>query len=327
MTWFSLASYWLTNSVIMDIVGTPSATNKNKGWPFGNDATPVVNNFVKISYLVFLMLQYILALGNRPKGSKVAYTLSFIYFSIVQLYILVLSFYLVAQAFSGGNLDLNLDDGVAGFIGSFFTSTSGLVLIALVSTYGIYFLSSILYLDPWHMLTSSWAYFLGMPSSINVLMVYAFCNWHDVSWGTKGSDQAGSLPSAQTKKADAKTNFVEELDKPQADIDTQFEFTVKRALSPWHPPEEKEDANLDDSYKRFRTNLVLLWVLSNSFLALCINNEGIRNLCLTVVRPGILRLFSGLLLRCRFSGLSGLCGFWARLGCCVVFRGVDLNFE
>lgn len=52
----------------MDIVGTPSATNKNKGWPFGNDATPVVNNFVKISYLVFLMLQYILALGNRPKG-------------------------------------------------------------------------------------------------------------------------------------------------------------------------------------------------------------------------------------------------------------------
>ncbi|KAB8204384.1 chitin synthase-domain-containing protein [Aspergillus parasiticus] len=268
MTWFSLASYWLTNSVIMDIVGTPSATNKNKGWPFGNDATPVVNNFLKITYLVFLMLQYILALGNRPKGSKVAYTLSFIYFSIVQLYILVLSFYLVAQAFSGRNLDLNLDDGVAGFIGSFFTSTSGLVLIALVSTYGIYFLSSILYLDPWHMLTSSWAYFLGMPSSINVLMVYAFCNWHDVSWGTKGSDQAGSLPSAQTKKADAKTNFVEELDKPQADIDTQFEFTVRRALSPWHPPVEKEDANLDDSYKRFRTNLVLLWVLSNSFLAL-----------------------------------------------------------
>ncbi|GAB1198998.1 hypothetical protein APSETT444_008330 [Aspergillus pseudonomiae] len=120
-----------------------------------------------------------------------------------------------------------------------------------------------------------------MPSSINVLMVYAFCNWHDVSWGTKGSDQAGSLPSAQTKKADAKTNFVEELDKPQADIDTQFEFTVRRALSPWQPPEEKEDGNLDDSYKRFRTNLVLLWVLSNALLALCINNEGIRNLCLT----------------------------------------------
>jgi chitin synthase len=212
----------------------------------------------------------------------VAYTQSFIYFSIVQAYILVLSFYLVSQAFSGGNLDLNVDDGVQGFVSTFLASTGGLVLIALASTYGVYFLSSILYLDPWHMLTSSWAYFLGMPSSINVLMVYAFCNWHDVSWGTKGSDQAGSLPSAQTKTADAKTNFIDELDKPQADIDTQFEFTVRRALSPWSEPEEKEDANMDDSYKRFRTNLVLLWVLSNCFLALCINNEGIRNLCLTV---------------------------------------------
>ncbi|GKZ26575.1 hypothetical protein AbraCBS73388_002819 [Aspergillus brasiliensis] len=62
------ASYWLTTSVIMDIVGTPSATNKNKGWPFGNDATPVVNNIIKTLYLAFLMQQFFLALGNRPKG-------------------------------------------------------------------------------------------------------------------------------------------------------------------------------------------------------------------------------------------------------------------
>lgn len=152
--------------------------------------------------------------------------LSIAYFAVVQLYILELSFYLMAQAFSGG-LDLVTDDGVKAFLDSFFTSTSGLVLIALVSTYGIFFLNSFLYLDPWHMITSSWAYFLGMPSTINVLMVYAFCNWHDVSWGTKGSDQVGSLPSAQTmKQAASKTNFVEELDKPQADIDTEFEHIV-----------------------------------------------------------------------------------------------------
>jgi hypothetical protein len=62
------ASYWLTTSVIMDIVGTPSATNKNKGWPFGNDASPVVNNVIKALYLAFLMQQFFLALGNRPKG-------------------------------------------------------------------------------------------------------------------------------------------------------------------------------------------------------------------------------------------------------------------
>lgn len=62
------ASYWLTTSVIMDIVGTPSATNSFVGWPFGNEVTPIINNFVKIGYLMCLMQQFFLALGNRPKG-------------------------------------------------------------------------------------------------------------------------------------------------------------------------------------------------------------------------------------------------------------------
>lgn len=65
---YTLASYWLTTSVIMDIVGTPSATNKYQAWPFGNESSPIVNNVLKVLYLVFLMQQFFLALGNRPKG-------------------------------------------------------------------------------------------------------------------------------------------------------------------------------------------------------------------------------------------------------------------
>jgi chitin synthase len=52
----------------MDIVGVPSSTNKNHGWPFGNEATPIVNNVIKTTYVIFLIQQYVLALGNRPKG-------------------------------------------------------------------------------------------------------------------------------------------------------------------------------------------------------------------------------------------------------------------
>jgi len=52
----------------MDIVGVPSTTNKNRGWPFGNDVTPVFNNVIKVLYITFLIQQYVLALGNRPKG-------------------------------------------------------------------------------------------------------------------------------------------------------------------------------------------------------------------------------------------------------------------
>ncbi|GIJ90880.1 hypothetical protein Asppvi_009845 [Aspergillus pseudoviridinutans] len=326
MTWFALAAYWLTTSVIMDIVGTPSATNKNKGWPFGNDASPIINNVIKLTYMVFLLQQFFLALGNRPKGSKAPYLLAFVYFAIIQMYILVLSFYLVASAFTGDSFDLDVGNGVGGFVGSFFTSTSGLVLLALASTYGIYFISSILYLDPWHMLTSSWAYFLGMPASINILMVYAFCNWHDVSWGTKGSDKADSLPSAQTKQADSMTSFVEEVEKSQADIDTEFQHTVHRALTPYRPPEEKEEPSLEDSYKTFRTNLVLVWTLSNGLLALFINNAGVQNLCLTTTSTNrtawyfkVILLTTSALSIFRFVGALWFLGK-AGLMCCISRR-------
>lgn len=211
------------------------------------------------------------------------YTLSFAYFAIVQSYVMVLSFYLVANAFMGGTLDFNLEKGIGAFLSSFFSSSgAGIVVIALVSTYGVYFVASFMYMDPWHMFTSSWAYFAGMTSSINVLMVYAFCNWHDVSWGTKGSDKSEALPEAQTKKDDGKSNFIEEVDKPQADIDSQFESTVKRALAPFVEPEEKDERSMDDSYKAFRTNLILLWIFSNLILTLCITATGVDRFCLTV---------------------------------------------
>lgn len=52
----------------MDLVGTPAQANQFEGWPFGNTASPIVNTIVKYGYLFCLMLQFILALGNRPKG-------------------------------------------------------------------------------------------------------------------------------------------------------------------------------------------------------------------------------------------------------------------
>lgn len=194
-----------------------------------------------------------------------------------------MSFYLVKNAFTGGTVDFTMSQGLGAFLSSFFSSSgAGIVLIALVSTYGVYFVASFLYMDPWHMFTSSWAYFGGMTCAINVLMVYAFCNWHDVSWGTKGSDKSEALPEAQTKKDDGKSNFIEEVDKPQADIDSQFESTVKRALAPFVEPVEKEDKSMDDSYKAFRTNLVLLWIFSNLVVVLCITSVGVKRFCLTV---------------------------------------------
>jgi chitin synthase len=53
------------------------------------------------------------------------------------------------------------------------------IFVSLMATYGVYVVSSLLYLDPWHMLTSFLQYLFLLPSYVNILMVYAFCNTHD----------------------------------------------------------------------------------------------------------------------------------------------------
>ncbi|KAJ9133959.1 Glycosyltransferase family 2 protein [Coniochaeta hoffmannii] len=283
-TWFSLASYWLTTTVIMDLVGkprTPSATSaEHHGWPFGDTATPYFNAALKYIYLAFVILQFILALGNRPKGSKYTYITSFGVFALIQTYILILSGYLVAAAFTRPleeqiNFD-NAHDAVASLFGG--TSSAGVILVALVTIYGLYFVASFLYMDPWHMFHSFPYYLLLMSTYINILMVYAFNNWHDVSWGTKGSDKNEALPSAHISKGDKDEAVVEEIDKPQEDIDETFEQTVRRALAPYKPEDHPEPKDINDSYKSFRTFLVVLWLFSNCALAVGITSDNFSNM-------------------------------------------------
>ncbi|EAT86386.2 hypothetical protein SNOG_06555 [Parastagonospora nodorum SN15] len=161
------------------------------------------------------------------------------------------------------------------FAESFFKSDGvGIIIIALAATFGLYYVASFLYMDPWHMFTSFPQYLLIMSSYVNILNVYSFSNWHDVSWGTKGSDKADALPSAITEKGkDGKHTVIEEPDLPQADIDSQFEATVKRALAPYVPPVEGDEKTLEDSYKSFRTHLCTAWIGSNATLAVVITQD------------------------------------------------------
>ncbi|KAL9479853.1 hypothetical protein ACSS6W_004639 [Trichoderma asperelloides] len=279
-SWFSLASYYLTTTVIMDLVGTPSipsnSTNEHHAFPFGDTATPIVNTLLKYIYLAFVILQFILALGNRPKGSKFTYIASFMVFALIQGYILVLSVFLVVSAFKTPlDEQINFDNG-EDFVKSFFfgASAAGVIIIALITIYGLYFIASFLYLDPWHMFHSFPHYLLLMSTYINILMVYAFNNWHDVSWGTKGSDKAEALPSANVQKGEKNEVVVEEIEKEQEDIDSQFEQTVRRALAPFKEEEEIEKKDVEDGYKSFRTGLVVSWLFTNIVLIIGVTTDS-----------------------------------------------------
>ncbi|KAH6652748.1 chIIIb, class III chitin synthase [Truncatella angustata] len=275
-SWFSLSSYWLTTTVIMDLVGTPVTASDYHGWPFGDTASPLFNHIIQYIYLVFVIIQFVLALGNRPKGSQVTYLVSFVVFGFIQLYIIILSFYLVYRALKipiGDQIDTSSS---AAFFQSMFggTGVSGVILLALITIYGLNYVASFLYMDPWHMFHSFPQYIILASTYINILMVYAFNNWHDVSWGTKGSDASDKLPSANVIK-DAKSGLemVEEDEMQQVDIDKKFQETVLRALAPVAVEVAVETKEVDDTYKAFRTRLVVCWILSNMLLIWIVTSD------------------------------------------------------
>lgn len=169
------------------------------------------------------------------------------------------------------------------------TPPIGALVAAVISTFGIYLFASFLYVrmilydvmlwlislqrDPWHMFSSFPQYLLLAASFTNVLNVYAFCNLHDVSWGTKGSDKAEALPSISSKKSkEEDAPVVEDTTKLQEDIDAAFKETVTRAVTKAEVKDEDEKPTMDDQNKTFRTRLVGFWMLSNAALSVAIEN-------------------------------------------------------
>jgi chitin synthase len=111
-------------------------------------------------------------------------------FAVIMVYMLFAGTWLsvrsISVAFSAG--DWSDLDNPTRFHRLLDTPGFGTFVVSLLSTYGLYIISSIIYLDPWHLFTSFVQYMLLMPSYVNVLNCYAFCNTHDVSWGTKGDN-------------------------------------------------------------------------------------------------------------------------------------------
>lgn len=145
-------------------------------------------------YVIAVITIVISSLGNRPQGSKWIYLCCIWLFMIIMAALLYLGgyqmyqFYRLANAtyqccktdsasfdgFTCDNLVGNTTCGSATFVQVLFR-TPGFtdLLIAFLATYGLYVFQSLLYLDPWHMLTSSFQYLLFLPSYVNILNVYA----------------------------------------------------------------------------------------------------------------------------------------------------------
>lgn len=141
------------------------------------------------------------------------------------------------------------------------------IVIAFAATYGLYLISSFMHFEPWHMFTSFAQYMFLLPSYVNILMMYAMCNLHDVTWGTKGDNGAAKdLGGAKKVKGEDGKEFMEvEILTAREDVDQLW--TASRAALRMPAPEEKQrrDAATKqaDHDRNSRTNVVLAWVGTN----------------------------------------------------------------
>lgn len=123
-------------------------------------------------------------------------------------------------------------------------------------------------------MTSFMQYILLSPSYTNILNVYAFCNTHDVSWGTKGDTQVktdlGVVKTASEKEGDQTVEV--EVPTSQTDVDEAYEIACQELQT--KPPAEEENYDPQtrqlDYYRTFRTRIVLTWIISNLALVVVI---------------------------------------------------------
>jgi chitin synthase len=277
LSWFNLSAFLLMTFVVTNLTGSPPTGSKSKPWPFRN-ATPVFNAILQIFYIAIIIWQLLLALGNRPKGERRSYVISFYIFGFIQLYFIMNVLYLVKVIIQDKTSASNASS--YSYITTFYTEIGQLtVWITCASVFGVYYAAAFLNFDPWHMFIAYPQYLLVASVYTNIVNIYAFCNYNDISWGTKTPSRASdALSSARIVKLDDKHQFIEEPVLPQADIDSQFEYTVKRALKPYVPPKPDTEKSLKESYDAFRTKLVAAYIFSNFLVCIIVMNDSFDKL-------------------------------------------------
>ncbi|KID71750.1 class 2 chitin synthase, partial [Metarhizium hybridum] len=252
-TYFSLANFYLTFYFVAG-----GLTDKTVD-PFGHNIGSVIFTILRYTCVLLIATQFILSLGNRPQGAKKLYLASMIIYGVIMTYTSFACIYIVVRQLTGKSQDFAIGNNV-------FTN----LIVSMTSTIGLYFVMSFLYLEPWHMFTSSLQYFLLLPSYICTLQVYAFCNTHDVTWGTKGdnvikTDLGGAVGKGETVEL--------EMPSEQLDIDSGYDEALRnlrdRLAVPASPVSEAQMQ--EDYYKSVRTYMVVTWMIANGILAMAIS--------------------------------------------------------
>ncbi|PGH35279.1 chitin synthase C [[Emmonsia] crescens] len=250
--WFAIGNFFLVFHILTKSLGAANLLG---------EAGRILGVVFEWLYLATLMTSFILALGNRPQGSNKFY-MTMVYFWIgIMIYLSFAAIFITVKS-----IQAETADGDFSFTSIFSNYQFLSMIVSLMSTYVLWIVASLLFFDPWHMITCFLQYILLTPTYINVLNIYAFCNTHDITWGTKGDDKAEKLPSA-TIKPSGKVD----VSIPQDDGDLNAQYEAELAKFATKAPKEvrnfSEEDKQEDYYRGFRSMVVLVWIFCNFSLA------------------------------------------------------------
>ncbi|KAI8979668.1 chitin synthase 2 [Mycotypha africana] len=270
-SWFALGNFYLTFFILTKaLIPSDDPTSINNA-PFSYNAANILHTVLNYIYILLIVIQFIMAMGNRPQGSRIAYTLCMVFFALLMIYMMFAAIWITVVG-----VTTIVEESNGDFMAMLGQSAFRNIIISLCATYVMYFVSSFLFLDPWHMFTSSLQYILLSPSYTNVLNIYAFCNTHDVSWGTKGDNTVATDLGVVKPKKDSETVEVE-LPTEQKDLNEIYEEACLEISKEAIPEKQHRDPKTkqEDYYRAFRTRLVVSWIVSNLVLIVAITNTSI----------------------------------------------------
>ncbi|KAJ9299254.1 CAZyme family GT2 [Paecilomyces variotii] len=273
-TYFGLANFYLAFYFIAGSLSDPKVD------PFGHNMGKYIFVILRYACVLLMALQFILSMGNRPQGAKKMFLFGMCVYSLIMAYTSFAAIYMVAKELverNNPNSDLTIGNNL-------FTN----IIVSTLSTIGLYFFMSFLYLDPWHMFTSSAQYFALLPSYICTLQVYAFCNTHDVTWGTKGDNMIHTDLGAA--RATGGSTVELEMPSEQLDIDSGYDAALRNLRDRLEVPAPPvpESQLQEDYYRAVRTYMVSIWMIANTVLAMAVSeaygtDHGGTNIYLAII--------------------------------------------
>ncbi|KAJ3401775.1 Chitin synthase, class 2 [Chytriomyces hyalinus] len=286
-SWFGIGNMYLAFYFLFNIVQNESmavctgaivsALGDDPFYPYGG----AVSGVLRAVYMSSMLAILVASLGNRPEAAKYLYLVFAIFFAIIMAFMIFMGIwsikvdiaaYLDAAEYGKMNLKSYL----------FTNGNFGGLVVSILSTYFLYAFSSILYMDPWHIITCLFQYMFMIPSFPNILMLYAFCNIHDISWGTKGIE-AAPLPGVKVSvDEEGKTTTTVNLPARNRDADEVYSSVLLKIERESDQLDHRKadgstERNMDDFFRQYRTTTVLLWLFSNFLLVFVLTNGWIAS--------------------------------------------------